>query len=109
MDQASKAPVVENTKSPLEVERRDRSEANTFRRSIYGVPVIVTVSVGQKTMSVAELLKLREETIIPLSSNIEDPVDLTINNKVIARGELIEDQEGGLAVRITEIEGQSNA
>lgn len=100
MEQVSEAPVA--------VERRDNSEANAFRRSIYGVPVIVTVSVGQKTMSVAELLELREETIVPLTSKIEDPVDLTINNKVIARGELIEDEDGGLAVKIIEIEGQSN-
>ena len=100
MEQVSEAPVA--------VERRDNSEANAFRRSIYGVPVIVTVSVGQKTMSVAELLQLREEAIVPLTSKIEDPVDLTINNKVIARGELIEDEDGGIAVKIIEIEGQSN-
>lgn len=100
MEQVSEAPVT--------VERRNNSEANAFRRSIYGVPVIVTVSVGQKTMSVAELLQLREEAIVPLTSKIEDPVDLTINNKVIARGELIEDEDGGIAVKIIEIEGQSN-
>jgi flagellar motor switch protein FliN/FliY len=100
MEQAGEAPV--------EIERRDRSDANTFKRSIYGVPVVVTVSVGQKTMSVAELLKISEETIIPLTSRIEDPVDITINNKVIARGELIEDEDGGLAVKITEVEGQLN-
>jgi flagellar motor switch protein FliN/FliY len=100
MEQAGEAPV--------EIERRDRSDANTFKRSIYGVPVVVTVSVGQKTMSVAELLKISEETIIPLTSRIEDPVDITINNKVIARGELIEDEDGGLAVKITDVEGQLN-
>ena len=99
MEQASSSP-------PVAVERRDRSEANAFRRSIYGVPVIVTVSVGQKTMSVADLLELSEETIVPLTSRIEDPVSLTINNKTIARGELIEDDDGGLAVKITEVEGQ---
>ena len=59
-------------------------------------------------MSVAELLELSEETIVPLTSRIEDPVSLTINNKTIARGELIEDEDGGLAVKITEVEGQSN-
>lgn len=96
----------ENMEKP--VERRENSEANNFKRSVYGLPVLVTVSVGQKTMSVAELLKLSEETIIPLSSHIEDPVDLTINDKVVARGELIEGENGGLAVKITEIEGENN-
>ncbi|MEO9968476.1 MAG: FliM/FliN family flagellar motor switch protein [Hyphomonadaceae bacterium] len=96
----------ENMEKPAE--RREDSEANNFKRSVYGLPVLVTVSVGQKTMSVAELLKLGEETIIPLSSHIEDPVDLTINDKVVARGELIEGEDGGLAVKITEIEGETN-
>ena len=98
----------EAQRAVVEVERREDSEENAYRRSIYGVPVIVTVSVGQKTMSVADLLKLSEETIVSLDSHIEDPVDLTIDNKVIARGELIEGEDGGLAVKITEIEGRSN-
>lgn len=96
------------SEAAVDVERRDGSEENSFKRSIYGVPVVVTVSVGQKTMSVSDLLKLREETIISLSSHIEDPVELTVNSKVVARGELIEDESGGLAVKITEIEGQTN-
>jgi flagellar motor switch protein FliN/FliY len=96
----------EASQASIPVERRENSEENNFRRSIYGVPVIVTVSVGQKTMSVAELLKLSEETVISLTSNVEDPVDLTINNKVVARGELIEGEDRGLAVKITEVEGQ---
>lgn len=92
--------------APVQEERREKSETNAFKRSLYDVPVVVTVSVGQKTISVAELLKLSEDTVIPFSSHIEDPVDLTVNNKVIARGELIEDDDGGLAVKITQVESQ---
>lgn len=84
-------------------DRRDPGNENAYRRSIYGVPVTLTVSVGQKTMSVAELLDLSEDAVVPLTSAIEDPVDLTINDKVIARGELIEGEGGGLAVKIIEI------
>ena len=86
-----------------EVDRRDPGTENAYRRSIYGVPVTLTVSVGQKTMSVAELLELSEDAIVPLTSEIEDPVDLSINDKVIARGELIEGEGGTLAVKIIEI------
>ena len=59
-------------------ERRDASGRNTLRRSIYSVPVTVTVSIGQKRLSVSEILELQPESIIPLSSRIDDPVDLTI-------------------------------
>lgn len=96
MDPAEQQPAVDT-------DRREPSAENAYRRSIYGVPVTVTVSVGQKTMSVADLLELKEEAVVALTSSIEDPVDLTINDKVIARGELIEGEGGTLAVKITEI------
>lgn len=91
---------------PLEREstdRRDDSAENKFRRSIYNVPVTVTVSIGQKRLSVAEILELGPESVIALSSRIEDPVSLTVDSKLIARGELIEIEEGGIGVKITEI------
>ncbi|MEE9380825.1 MAG: FliM/FliN family flagellar motor switch protein, partial [Hyphomonadaceae bacterium] len=39
----------------------------------------------------------------PLASRIDDPVDLIIDNTVIARAELVETDEGALAVKILEI------
>jgi flagellar motor switch protein FliN len=91
-------------------ERRDQTDANTFRRSIFGVPVTVMISIGQKRLSVAEILDLQAESIIPLSARIDDPVDLVIDNKVIARGELIEVGQGQMAVKLTEIiEGAADA
>lgn len=57
-------------------------------------------------MSVADLLELREESIIPLTSRIDDPIELTVDNKVIAKGELIEIEDGSLAVKITDIQDQ---
>jgi flagellar motor switch protein FliN/FliY len=63
----------------------------------------VTVSIGQKRLSVSEILELQPESIIPLSSRIDDPVDLTIENRLIARGELIETGDGQIAVKIIEI------
>ena len=82
---------------------RDASSANNYRRSIYSVPVTVTISIGRSRLSVSEILKLRPESIVPLTSRIDDPVDLIIDNKVIAQGELLETEEGLLAIKITEI------
>lgn len=88
---------------PEALDRRDASAANKFRRSIFNVPVTVTVSIGQKRMSVNEILELGPESVVALSSRIEDPVSLSVDSKLIARGELIEIEEGGLGVKITEI------
>lgn len=93
-------------KAPAETdtaERRDASGQNAFRRSIYSVPVTVTVSIGQKRLSVSEILQLQPESIVPLTSRIDDPVDLTIDNRLIARGELVETGDGAIAVKIIEI------
>jgi len=93
-------------KAPAEAaieDRRDSSGRNAFRRSIYSVPVTLTVSIGQKRLSVSEILELQPESIVALSSKIDDPVDLCIDNKLIARGELVEAGDGTIAVKIIEI------
>lgn len=90
-------------------ERRDQSAENLFRRSIYGVPVTLTISLGQKRMSVSEVLQLAPESVVELSAKIEDPVSLMIDDRLIAKGELIETEEGGIGVKITEIAEQADA
>ena len=89
-------------------DRREDSLENRYKRSIFDVAVTVNISVGRAKLRIAELLELRPEAIIALTSNISDPIDLTIDDRVIARGELIETEEGTLAVRVTEIEEPSN-
>ena len=92
----------------MDVERRDSSPANQHRRTIFSVPVTLTVSIGHARLSVSEILDLQPESIVPLSSRIEDPVDLTIDNKIIAKGELVETEDGSIGVKITEIPEQSD-
>ncbi len=84
-------------------EQREASAANQYRRTIFDVPVTVTVSIGQARLSVSEILELRSESIVPLTTRIDDPLDLAIDNNVIARGELIETADGVLGIKITEI------
>lgn len=98
----------EAVQEPVEEERRDSSNENLLRRSIFNVPVTVTVSLGQQRMSVSDLLELRADSIVPLTAGIEDPVDLMVDKEIIARGELIEAEDGGLAIKITEIREQTD-
>lgn len=84
-------------------ERRDTSVENQLRRSIFSVPVTLTVSVGQAKLSVSEVLALEPDAVIPLNSRMQDPIDLLVDGRVIARGDLTETEEGGLAITITEI------
>ncbi|KDA01813.1 FliM/FliN family flagellar motor switch protein [Hyphomonas oceanitis] len=90
-----------------DTDRRETTTANKYRRSIFNVPVTVTVSIGQARLSVSEILELRPESVVPLTSRIDDPVNITIENKLIARGELVETEDGSLGVKITEISEQA--
>ncbi|WP_424931584.1 FliM/FliN family flagellar motor switch protein [Amaricoccus macauensis] len=70
----------------------------------------VTISVGKARPLVSELVELRRDSVLPLDSSVDDPVELYIGDKLIARGELQEigESSGKLGVRLTEVADISN-
>ncbi|WP_281981083.1 FliM/FliN family flagellar motor C-terminal domain-containing protein [Thalassorhabdomicrobium marinisediminis] len=73
---------------------------------LHNIPVEVTISVGRARPLVRDLLELGENAILPLDKRIDDPVDLFVGGRLIARGQLeqVEGSENGqLAVRLTEV------
>ena len=75
-----------------------------------GVPIEVTISVGKARPLVSELVELRRDSVLVLDSMLDDPVELYIGDRLIARGELQEmgDDSGRLGVRLTEVADFSN-
>ncbi|MEL6958422.1 MAG: FliM/FliN family flagellar motor C-terminal domain-containing protein [Pseudomonadota bacterium] len=70
------------------------------------VPVEITISVGRARPKVRELLELGENAVLPLDKRIDDPVELLVGGRLIARGQLEQidgDTTGQLAVRLTEV------
>ncbi len=70
------------------------------------VPVEVVVSVGKARPLIRDLVNLGENAVLTLDKRVEDPVDLYVGDRLVARGQLEEmegDQAGQLAVRLTEI------
>lgn len=75
------------------------------------VPVEITISVGKARPMLRDLLRLGRDAVLPLDSKVDDPVELFIGDRLIARGELQEmegDQTGQLAVRLTEVADMGN-
>lgn len=66
------------------------------------IPVCIVVQVAQLSMSVEKLLQLQPGNLIDLNVAVENGVQLTVNGKIIARGELIKVGET-IGVRILEI------
>lgn len=69
------------------------------------VPIEVTVRVGRARPMVSELLAMRDGTVLTLDRGIEDPVELYVGERLIARGVLEEvaGEPGRLAVRLSEV------
>ena len=88
--------------SPEQVERRRGQRRES---AFMGVPIDVTISVGRARPLVSELVKLRRDSVLTLDSKIDDPVELYIGDRLIARGELqeMDDDSGRLGVRLTEV------
>lgn len=73
--------------------------------SIMRIPVVVQVVVGSATLPVSSLLKLGRGAVIPLDHRVGDPVDIVVNGRTFARGEVVVVEEDGarFGVSLTEI------
>lgn len=84
----------------------DKSRDGVDDHPLRSVPIEITISVGRARPTVRDLLNLGENAVLPLDRRIDDPVELYVGNRLIARGEL-QELEGGepgqLAVRLTEV------
>jgi flagellar motor switch protein FliN/FliY len=69
---------------------------------LYDVPVELAVEIGRTQMTIRETLALGPGSIVTLDKLAGEPVDLLVNGKPIARGEVVVlDEEFGL--RVTEV------
>ncbi len=57
--------------------------------TILSIPVTVQVVLGSTSMPVANLMKLARGAIVSLDQRVGDPVDVVVNGKVVARGEIV--------------------
>ena len=80
----------------------DIADTNPFSQ----VPIEVTISVGRARPLVRDLLRLSKDAVLQLDRRVDDPVELFVGDRLIARGELTElegENAGQLAVRLTEV------
>nr|WP_246374532.1 flagellar motor switch protein FliN [Pseudochelatococcus contaminans] len=87
---------------------RAGSEARNFD-TVKRIPVLVQVVLGSATMPVSALIKLGRGAVVPLDHRVGEPVDVVVNGRIIARGEVVvvEDDNSRFGVQLTEIVGPS--
>lgn len=75
--------------------------------TILRIPVQLQVVLGSATMPVANLMKLGRGQVVALDHRVGEPVDIVVNGRVIARGEVVvvDDDSSRFGVSLTEIVG----
>jgi flagellar motor switch protein FliN len=71
-------------------------------QALHGVKVQLQVRVGQARMTVRDLLEARADAVLQLDRSVDDPVDLLLEGKVVARGRLVA-VDGKFGVQVTEL------
>lgn len=70
--------------------------------AVYDIPVRVSAVLGKATMPVSDLLKLGRGAVIELDRKVGEAIDIYVNNRLVARGEVVVVEER-LGVTMTEI------
>ncbi len=73
--------------------------------AILSIPVTVQVVLGTTTMPVASLMKLGRGAVVSLDQKVGDPVNVVVNGRVVARGEVVvvDEDSARYGVSLTEI------
>lgn len=71
--------------------------------AMFNVGLQVQVILGRSRMPIAQLLKLTRGSVIELDKKIGEPVEVMINDRLVARGDLVKLAEDRLGVSLTEI------
>lgn len=78
----------------------ERSAADLV--AVYDVPVNIQAVLGRSQMEVASLLRLTRGSVIELDRKVGEAIDIYVNNRLVARGEVVVVDER-LGVTMTEI------
>jgi len=83
-------------------EEEDGQKSATDLQAVYDVHVSVSAVLGKTNMEVSELLKLGRGAIVELDRKIGEAIDIYVNNRLVARGEVVV-VEDRLGITMTEI------
>lgn len=70
--------------------------------AVYDVPVHIQAVLGRSNMEVASLLRLARGSVIELDRKVGEAIDIYVNNRLVARGEVVV-VDDRLGVTMTEI------
>lgn len=79
---------------------------NEENKNLSTIPIETTISIGQASLSIREILSLKKDSVIHLNRQLDDSVEIYVSGKLIAEG-LLEIQETAgdpiLGVRVVKV------
>jgi flagellar motor switch protein FliN len=93
-------PLNELVEQASNTEARPQTAKNL--EAVYDIPVQISAVLGRATMHVSQLLKLGRGAVVELDRKVGEPIDIYVNNRLVARGEVVVVDER-LGVTMTEI------
>jgi flagellar motor switch protein FliN/FliY len=71
--------------------------------SVMDIPVTLSIVLGEQSIPLGKLYSLNRGSVIVLDKQVGEPVEIRVNDRLIARGEVQLTDDGRLAVAMTEI------
>ena len=85
-----------------EAQTDDEYKTATDLAPVFDVPVNISAVLGRASLSVAQLLQLGQGSVLELDRKVGEAIDIYVNNRLVARGEVVVVDER-LGVTMTEI------
>jgi flagellar motor switch protein FliN len=86
------------------------ADADNKHDAILRIPVTVQVVLGSAKMPVAHLMKLGRGAVVALDQRVGEPVNIVVNGRIVARGEVVvvDEDNSRFGVSLTEIVGSAD-
>ncbi len=93
------------SEQPAGPDLRETAEGTSAKdlEAVYDISVTVSAVLGKATMQVSQLLKLGRGAVVELDRRLGEAIDIYVNNRLIARGEVVMVDNTRLGVTMTEI------
>jgi flagellar motor switch protein FliN/FliY len=92
-----------NQASPPDFRETTETASAKELEAVYDISVTVSAVLGKATMQVSQLLKLGRGAVVELDRRLGEAIDIYVNNRLIARGEVVMVDNTRLGVTMTEI------
>lgn len=101
-DRGAEAGIARADFADLEAEAMGGDVGANSLDMILDIPITVAVEIGRTRISISELLKLNQGSVVELDRLAGEPMDITVNGTLIAHGEVVVVNEK-FGVRLTDV------